>query len=242
MADPSAQPDPHHRPYATHCLSEALRFSCPPKGPPPLSIPIRAPGVFSVTESLYDAGMAQMWRFTFVWSGFTGAPGYTNLFFDHAGSVGDISIALNTFWEGMRPYLSTATTVQFLEGAVVEATTGELVDAVSLEGLGSYVGQAGAESAAPAGVCITWRTGAIVNGRRLRGRTFIVPIAANGYQANGTPAYPDQIETKANDLITDSGGSLVVWHRPVGGVGGSFAPVTDASVKDHVAVLRSRGK
>lgn len=182
-------------------------------------------------------------RVTFVWNGFTGAPGYTNLYFDSDGDAGAIGTALNAFWNGMKVYLSTATTVSLLEAAQIDVATGDLQATVDLSGIGPWVGQAGAESAAPAGACITWRTGTIVNGRRLRGRTFLVPLAANQYQGNGTLASPDQIQAKAQDLIDDSG-ALVVWHRPTtpSGSDGSASPATTAYVRDRVSVLRSRAK
>jgi hypothetical protein len=33
---------------------------------------------------------------------------------------------------------------------------------------------------------------------------------------------------------------LVIWRRPVGGAGGSVAPVTAARIADRVAILKSR--
>lgn len=179
---------------------------------------------------------------TFVWTGWTGAPGYTNLYFAGTGDIGDQATALDTFWNAIKALVPSSVTISLNEAAEIEDSTGELLGAISLSGVGTYVGTGAGVIAAPAGLCITWRTAAIVGGRRLRGRTFIVPLASSNYQADGTLYNPALATAPAQDLIDDSGGTLVVWHRPVAGAGGSSAPATDAYVRDRVSVLRSRAK
>lgn len=183
-----------------------------------------------------------MWRFTFVWNGWVGAPGYTNLYFDHAADVGTIATALDTFWTAVATWIPSPVTIAFHEGAIIEATTGELVDGASLGSTPTYTGSGAGVIAAPAGLCMTWRTNDVVGGRRVRGRTFIVPLATGHYQTDGTLYSPPTYTATAQDLIDDSGDALVVWHRPVAGTGGSFHTATDAAVRDRVSVLRSRAK
>lgn len=93
-------------------------------------------------------------------------------------------------------------------------------------------------------ICATWITAAFVGGRRVRGRTFLGPLDNSTLQTDGTLA--STALTHANALGTswyDAGLTdtlAVVWHRPVGGAGGSAHEIIGHSVKDKFAVLRSR--
>jgi hypothetical protein len=93
-------------------------------------------------------------------------------------------------------------------------------------------------------ICATWNTGAIVNGRRVRGRTFLGPLDNSCLQNDGTLS--SSSITHANALgaaWTDAGLTTTlscVWHRPVGGTGGSNHEIISATVRDKFAVLRSR--
>lgn len=127
-------------------------------------------------------------------------------------------------------------------GDTIEDTTGDLVSVWASAGGGSTNGTGAFGTAAGVGACITWNTGAIVNGRRLRGRTFIVPIHARNYAVDGTlePTSYAAIQTMANAL--QASGGLAVWHRPttVGGSDGTSAAVLSNRVRDKVAMLSSR--
>jgi hypothetical protein len=93
-------------------------------------------------------------------------------------------------------------------------------------------------------ICATWNTGAIVNGRRVRGRTFLGPLDNSCLQNDGTLS--SSSITHANALSsawTDAGLTTTlscVWHRPVGGTGGSNHEIISATIRDKFAVLRSR--
>jgi hypothetical protein len=92
-----------------------------------------------------------------------------------------------------------------------------------------------------------------VNFRRVRGRTFIVPIGGASLAGDGTLDATKQgnIQSAANTLVASAAATvqLVIWSRPFPGDpnnGGSFArdgsshPVKSALVRDKVAMLRSR--
>jgi hypothetical protein len=93
-------------------------------------------------------------------------------------------------------------------------------------------------------ICVTWKTTAVIAGRRVRGRTFLSPLTNAVADIDGTPSAPYM--TAANDLgdaWTDNGLTntyAVVWHRPVGGAGGTAEDITAHSIRDKFAVLRSR--
>jgi hypothetical protein len=70
---------------------------------------------------------------------------------------------------------------------------------------------------AAAGVRIDWRTGAIVAGRRLTGRTFLVPTGSTVFDTVGrvTAGNVTAVQTAGNTLQTSLTGSgdLTVWSR-----------------------------
>lgn len=156
---------------------------------------------------------------------------------------------------GLRAAFAAANNVLNPGGTIVFPSSGDSIDDTTGALNGSWAVAAVAPVAcvapgsAPAGVgaCITWTTGGIVMGaagrpRRLRGRTFLVPIGGDAYDTDGTlkPAHVAAFQTLA-DGIRGAGG-LAVWHRPVGvgAANGNSYGVIAGSVRDKVAVLRSR--
>lgn len=182
------------------------------------------------------------------WTGFVGAPGYSNFYF--AGGGGLISDAqqvtdrVHTALGSLTGGLPSSVTLNIdPEVEVIDSDTGVIqgyqqVDpdnAISGTGTGGYSG--------PSGGVVNWRTDDLRNGRRIRGRTFIVPMDGDSYESDGTlsTAALTQLNNFASVLRTgDFDSELGVWSRPVGGSGGVFATVTGHSVPDMAAVLRSR--
>lgn len=89
---------------------------------------------------------------------------------------------------------------------------------------------------------IRWSTADIVNGRAVKGRTFIPGLVSSTITDTGqlSQGAMDDLDAAAEAMITGSGGTLSVWHRPVDGAGGSEHLVTSASVWSQFAVLTSR--
>jgi hypothetical protein len=89
---------------------------------------------------------------------------------------------------------------------------------------------------------ITWLTGLVHQGRRVRGRTFLVPTANQFFDTNGTlaAAFLTNLRTAAAAYIATAV-NPAIWARPDPGTtnGAAFA-VAAASVADKVAVLTSR--
>jgi hypothetical protein len=194
-----------------------------------------------------------MYRATMTWTGFTGSPGYSNMYFvdpDPISEVGltETAVRLHNFWDAMEPYLPLSVRVNLpnvLEEIV--ATTGELVAEHSFIPGTVIAGAGTANFASAVGACINWRTIGIINGRKLVGRTFMVPLAASAYQSDGTIVDATRTALQ-NAAVTyaDAGPGLgidgAVWHRPSapGASDGAVAGITTATVGDRVAVLRSR--
>lgn len=174
------------------------------------------------------------------WSGFPGAPGYSILYATPgAGISGDVQ----AFFTAVRTELPSSVSITGPTGGdSIDPVTGTLTGTWSGGTGGTINGMSAAVYAGPAGAVVTWLTDGIANGRRVRGRTFLVPLSSSAYQTDGSllAGSLTAIQSAANALVSSAAGNLLVWHRPVGGVGGSAHAVTGAKVSDRVAVLRSR--
>jgi hypothetical protein len=184
------------------------------------------------------------------WTGFPGAPGYTNMYAETSDplSTGAQAHADNVraFFDSVKGFFYSAVNIQVQ--AVVETiddTNGDLLDAITVGTPPAVVvGTSGSQYAGPAGACITWKTAGIVNSRHVRGRTFLVPMAVNQYDSDGTltSGALSILIASASAYRTASGPVPVVWHRPTGpgATDGSSFAITASSVTDKVAYLSSR--
>jgi hypothetical protein len=189
------------------------------------------------------------------WTGFNGAPGYTNFYFrdfsagnEPTQAQADGAVArTSTFWANVKSRFPTNVTVQ-VQGdvEVVEETTGEMKSVFSVTPPVAHVGSATSSIySGPVGAVINWRTDGVRNGRRVRGRTFLVPIANENFAVDGTLDNTKQASIlSAAVALADSTGTpdLGVWARPTspGATDGAWWLVKAATVPDMAAVLRSR--
>lgn len=190
--------------------------------------------------------MANIIRHTAVWSGSPGLPGYSQFYQGVEGSIAtaaqDGHDRVASFFEilgGLIPSDITVTVDPVY--AVIDDVTGELQaeqtvgDPAAVIG-GTYV--SGWQS--QVGVLIEWVTGVYTAGRRLRGRTYLVPLG-NTYDDDGTlPQGTIDTVTSAAAYITADPGNFEVWHRPVNGAGGFGASISGAVIRDKACILRSR--
>ena len=163
--------------------------------------------------------------------------------------------ALHAFWtqQGGR-FPTVVSTLVEPTGDLLNESTGEAIGswattpvaAVDNVGAGSY--------AAPVGLSISWVTGTFIGGRRVRGRTFIVPMVSSLFENDGTPTFATTSGLQGNGttLIAAVPGNMLVWHRPTpildaqGNPTGEFnadgtgVAITSCTVADKAAVLRSR--
>lgn len=131
-------------------------------------------------------------------------------------------------------------------GDSIDDTTGALTGVWSGTGGGDVAGAGPANFAAGVGACVGWSTGGIVTGtrgpRKLRGRTFIVPLHNSCYDVDGTftGAALTQLRNFANAL--QAAGPLAIWHRPtsLAAANGNSYGVIANKVNDKVAYLSSR--
>lgn len=189
---------------------------------------------------------------TMRWAGFSGAPGYTNLHFlnpepDPNDAARDaLGTRVRAWFQTFSSSLPSGVTITF--PTVLErfdTGTGVLEEELPLDPLTTVTGAGSGNYSSAVGACINWRTTSVLNGRRVRGRTFIVPLTAVAYAADGTlsDTLRTTFQTNANALldpgITDL--PLCIWAQPApGGSDGTAHQVTTATVADKTAVLRSR--
>lgn len=131
-------------------------------------------------------------------------------------------------------------------GDAIQDTTGNLVGVWQTAAVAPVVGSGPVNQAAGVGACISWTTGGIVNGKRgprkLRGRTFLVPLAGDAWESNGTlgGGYPVILGQLATSIA--GSGPLAIWHRPTtaGAADGNSYGVQTWRVRDKLAMLKSR--
>lgn len=190
--------------------------------------------------------MARIQRLRVGLNGLPGLPGVSTFYGVSADGMG---ATLRAFYASISAYFPANLVIQ-VEGSgdVIEATTGQLVDtwtggpkaAVQGTGVGAY--------AAPTGAAITWNTGTVLDGSRVRGRTFLVPLTTASYDLLGSieAGTLAALQSAATDVATFEAGNFAIWHRPrlvsatLPARSGSFAFVNSAVVRDKAAVLRSR--
>jgi hypothetical protein len=179
---------------------------------------------------------------------FTGPDGFEATDADAAAAV----TLVRQFFGTVAALLPNPVKVQ-VEGDVeqIDTPTGNLIAGLNGGNPGVVDGQAaaGASWAAPAGACITWTTGQVrtvaSKPRRVRGRTFIVPVSTAAYDANGnfTQQALDTLAAAAINLRNAPGGpEFVVYGRPGPNdlPAGMVAFVSGHKITDQVAILRSR--
>lgn len=165
------------------------------------------------------------------------------LHFDGAESAAPNPADVLTAYQQLSGVLANTTGVTIpTSGDTIEDTTGELVGTWAAAGGGAVVGTAGNLAAAGVGASVSWLTGGIVRGHRLRGRSYIVPLSLQAYDSDGTLTAPalTAVQNFGNALV--GGNVLAVWHRPTskGAADGTSYGAIQARVRDKVAFLSSR--
>jgi hypothetical protein len=92
------------------------------------------------------------------------------------------------------------------------------------------------------GCSVRWMTDEFVVGRRISGRTFIVPMRAEFFDTNGTlkDTILSGIGASCDDLIAAQAANFVVYRRKLGARNGSVHFVTSVLIPDQAAWLTSR--
>lgn len=188
--------------------------------------------------------MANLPRVNVSWQSWPGAPGVSTFYMAQAAPLQATVDALRAFFNAHAALLPSGLIINVpSSGDIINDATGGIEGAWSVgtppttvtgTGAGAYAGNAGA--------VVHWLTTTVVNGRRVRGRTFLVPLISTAYDTSGSlsTATLSTINTAAAGLVTAAADDLVVWHRPTQFAQGSSATITSHRVPDLAVSLRSR--
>jgi hypothetical protein len=170
-----------------------------------------------------------------------------------AGTAGtthadEIITRMNAFITTVKPYIPGPVSMQALsEIEVIDIPTGNLESVINGTSVAAQFGTASGAAtwAAAVGGVISWNTNGVRNGRRVRGRTFVVPLAGVGFDVDGTlgSGCMTALNSAATGLRTAGTlTELVVYNRPnpITSTPGDGHVVKSHRVPDMGAVLRSR--
>jgi hypothetical protein len=188
------------------------------------------------------------------WTGFVGSPGYTNFNFElinpGAWTQPDVDAAVTKVqtWLTVIRLLQPAVVISGIDPAVSEhdEQSGDIVNFWNATpGAAAAGSNPGAAFTSGTGFCINWQTGGVRNGRRVRGRTFVVPISGSLYESNGSFINAEVASWRASaiTLAGDTNGVRlgIFAHTPKALIpDGGIYDVTGVSINDRPAFLSSR--
>lgn len=188
-------------------------------------------------------GMTILKRYRVTWAGTpVVGPGLSTFYESPESGVGGAD-AIEAFFAAIASYvpLGMSWTIPS-NGDLITAETGVLTGSWSDPGTGGVVTSSGASSYVNGtGMRVVWNTDGIFKGRRVKGSTFIVPVASTGFEGPGNiiPAVLTGAQAAANALV-GSLDNMAIWSRPSDGTPGQANQVISAAVPDFVSWLRSR--
>jgi hypothetical protein len=183
------------------------------------------------------------------------------MYFVDGSTITTMRSAIDGLWSALASAVGPGWTYTVAtSGEIIDSATGALTGSWTAttpytNGSGSYVHAAGV------GLVLDWNTAVIVDRRRLRGQTKVVPISGSNYAADGTlgTGTITAVQSAADAFLTAVGGHMRVWSRPraaraavpvgyrvrralpaLAARAGSEGAVSSAGVPDHVSTLRTR--
>jgi hypothetical protein len=153
--------------------------------------------------------------------------------------------AIHAMYDGLKAIFPDDVAFVFPgDGDLISDATGGIAGAWSVTAPSPVVGTASGVYAAGVGARLVWATAGVTRGRRVRGTTFLVPIAGAQYKNDGGLADGNTTAwaAVADDLFAADSGSMRIWSRPStgGGSDGTSHAVTGVTVPNKVSWLRSR--
>jgi hypothetical protein len=180
-------------------------------------------------------------RIRVVWTGIPTGTGVST-FYSPGAQVPNLN-ALRLGLDNLKPVLAPGITLTIQnQGDTIDDASGELVGTWATTAPAAVVSTGAGAYAAPTGGCVNWQTNGIHNGRRLRGRTFVVPLTAASYGTNGQliAGAITALQGLINGVLTATSPPFVIWGRPVAGAGGTSSAITGGTVPTKAVVLTSR--
>jgi hypothetical protein len=183
-----------------------------------------------------------------LWNAGTANPGYTVLHGRDSGlgtqqqAAEALSQRARTFFNSLAGILPDNVQITFPTEVIERDTsTGVLTGSYTVPAQAAVTGINASTFSWAAGVRVEWKTPAIVAGRRLRGRTFLVPAASNVFDTDGriTSANITALQNAANAYFSTGVFTNVqpaVWST----THGILSDITSATVPVLGATMRSR--
>jgi hypothetical protein len=186
--------------------------------------------------------MANVARVRAFWTGNAVTGGGVSTFYVSESASGFVT-DIRAFFESIKGIIPSGNLIDVpASGDLLDVTTGAISGAWSETGAAQVVCSGSGAYVKGAGLRVTWATGGLRNGRRVKGSTFICPIVANSFESDGTPvaATITLVDGAASTLRAALPGELMVYSRPAGGLGGQASAVIGSSVPNAASWLRSR--
>lgn len=177
------------------------------------------------------------------WTTASGAGKVSVFHFIEASHVADQRTTLAAFLTACNPTLAASTSWSIrTDGREIDTASGTLAGLWSdpTEHTGSGPGGNTAVLADATQVLVRWYTDHIVNGRVLRGRTYLPGIYRNVSEGGNVYVASRTAIASAGNTLATSGTQLAVWHRPTNGAGGVLWAVDTCTVWKEFAVQRRR--
>jgi len=184
--------------------------------------------------------MPQSFRVRTTIAGGPGGTGLSTMYFETGGGLlaEDAADAVVGFWNDCKTAIvndltmSTETSVYVIDGPTGQPTGVETVTGGSISGTSSSDPAAWAQQG-----LIEWRTGNFIDGREIRGRTFI-PGPSYDLGGNGVPTslYKSKLQTAIDNFL----GNGLIHFQVYSRTHHLAAEVVAASIWPKWAVLRSR--
>jgi hypothetical protein len=194
-----------------------------------------------------------VYRTTVTWSGFVGAPGVTRFHWQgiDTSALRDAAAGAHMLFLGnFAAYLPAGLVLTCSPNVdIFDMDTGTQTESLPIASMPSPITGSGSGSyAGGSGLSVTWNTTVFFHGRRVRGRTYIVPCTNNAFDSTGTlsSAVITLANSSANGLIATAGADFCIWGKRYSAppaseqVEGVLAPVMTATVRDMAAQLRTR--
>lgn len=198
-------------------------------------------GIIHSPESGYTEGewlrVALLKRVRVAWTSWPGGPGVSTFHFEteQAPPLAD----LRSLFATIANYLPSGIVLQVENvGQTIDSTTGKAVAGWSAATVAPITASGGVNYAQPCGAYIQWKSGAFINGREVRGKTFLVPLASAWYDAEGTvhPTAKNAIDGALTTYRVAGGSVQRIFSRATQGV----TTINAATVVDKCVVMTSR--
>ena len=169
--------------------------------------------------------------------------GLATHYFDYAASGAQTALdAVETLWTELAEFYSE--NVEFTADPIVsqidpaDGAIFGVTACTSTPGSGSGSGDPVTNASQ---LLLQWRTGVYLNGREVRGRTF-VPGVFESYSLQGEvdPSLISGLADTLDNFINSSGVVPVIWHRPGPHGAGSMVAIAAGTIWPEFAVLRQR--